>query len=655
MKRYLQFYDSGNNDSLIKALKNTFDRGASNVLVIGIQTCSQTIADAILKAGLLYTEKSSTDLIKDDIKKNDVILVLNEDCEVASSILHLCISIDVMVIAPITEHHYSKRTIFLMSIPKSGTHMVIRLFSFMGLERSPDRTPSPGTWCTPVSYEYHTPCKELLVNDAFDPQGRQLLFRSPAIFVYRNPLDIIVSELDWFTKTENSFSGYLNCFSDESEKLEKLISDDSVQNNIRNRINRYTGWMNFNNVIPISYEEIVGERGGGNDDEQLDVIWSLQLKLHIPGEAKEYASQLYDPNSATFSRGQIGRHKEKFKKKHYKLFNDLPQDFMQNLGYVQGNQLSSKTQELRHRSLVIKNIPTELLYRPRLVREGVYDQNIVEIAGKYLVIPQGIEIKQSTDAEMMFDSDKSYMTLKDAEDAAIYVSLSKNLLAIEEETVGTTLIYEDYFGFNIVSSDNRWYGFAQIAGPLDIGQLSETSLQKMKDEGLCVFGENAIDVKAEILRLISLPNEHQELQLGTRFSKIEETLREIELHLDSNDKVFIKTEQQLEDIRLSLHVEDGLAYEDYFGFAIVCHDSLWYGLAHEVQSIDVSKLEMGALEKLKRDCVCVTGLSLADVKTEILRIVITTQVRKYWGLTAKLKVAKLIKLNNNNKPNKREL
>src|SRR5262249_33978009 len=152
--------------------------------------------------------------------------------------------------------HYSRRTVFLMSIPKAGTHMVIRLFDLMGLPQSSERSPQPGSWSTPVGYAYHAPCRELMASNAFDPIGRGLLLRSPAVFVYRNPLDIIVSEWDWLLKPEHAFSGYLSSCGDDSDPLEKLIADHRVMGNIRDRINRYTGWMSFSNVVPVSYEEL---------------------------------------------------------------------------------------------------------------------------------------------------------------------------------------------------------------------------------------------------------------------------------------------------------------------------------------------------------------------------------------------------------------
>jgi hypothetical protein len=333
--------------------------------------------------------------------------------------------------------------------------------------------------------------------------GRQLLFRSPAVFVYRNPLDIIVSELDWFVRPEHTFSGYLNCCANRSEQLDRLIADDTVMGTIRDRINGYVGWMSFNNVIPVSYEELVGERGGGSYAEQLDTIWALQLKLHLGGSPHEYGSRLYDPASATFSKGRIGRHMECFEQRHFTLLNSLPQDFMQALGYAVGATISSRAKEFRHRPLMVKELPPNALYTPRLVRESLLGSNIVEIAGRYFPVRQDIHLMSAEDAKRFSDGQEGFISLRDAVDAVIHGDAGTALATVRSEIIGTELVHEGYCGFNIVRHNGNWYGFDQALGPIDIGTLAESAIEDMKRKRACVSGASAGDVKMEILRLIT--------------------------------------------------------------------------------------------------------------------------------------------------------
>jgi hypothetical protein len=270
---------------------------------------------------------------------------------------------------------------------------------------------------------------------------------------------------------------------------------------IRDRINGYVGWMNFNNVIPVSYEELVGERGGGSETEQLDTIWAMQLKLHLGGSPLEYGSRLYDPASATFSKGRIGRHRECFEERHFTLLKSLPQDFMQTLGYSLGSLTSCKTQELRQRPLVVKELSPNAFYTPRLVRESLLGWNIVEIAGEYFPIRQGVQITSPEEAKRFSTGRKGFMGLRDAVDAVIHGDAATALASARSEFVGTELVHEGYCGFNIVRHNDNWYGLDQALGPTDISTLVEPTIEEMKVKGTCVSGASADDVKMEILRL----------------------------------------------------------------------------------------------------------------------------------------------------------
>lgn len=87
---------------------------------------------------------------------------------------------------------------------------------------------------------------------------------SPAPFIYRNPLDILVSKANYYHRDGNAaFSGYLQGRSFE-ERLPVLIDDPWLFGSIRDRIVGFVPWL-APNVIPVSFEELVGARGGGDD------------------------------------------------------------------------------------------------------------------------------------------------------------------------------------------------------------------------------------------------------------------------------------------------------------------------------------------------------------------------------------------------------
>lgn len=512
MKRRLEFFAPGRLDVLAESLKRAFDAGARKCLVIGAANAEPAMVDALRQTGFSWVETQFANFHPADVNAIDTVLVANgNNPGEVSRVLHGCIDANVTVIAPVTEHHSGHRTVFLVSIPKAGTHMVIRLLGLMGLDRSPDRMPRPGTWSTPVGYEYHAPLRDLMANDWFDPIGRQLLLRSPIIFVYRNPLDIVVSELDWFARPDHAFSGYLSTCANQAERLERLIARSSVMGTIRDRINRYAGWINFENVVPVSYEELVGSRGGGSDADQVDAIWAMQLKLQIPGSPQEYAEKVYDPASPTFSKGRIGRHAENFEERHFLSFGALKQDFMQLLGYSRGSAKSSKVTELRQRPLKVKDLSPDILYMPRLAREGLMGWNIVEAAGRYFPVQQGEQIVSATDAQSALAVKEGFATLRDAMDAVIHGGFGDGTITTQPERAAEPkLIAEGYLGFNLVCYRDKWYGLDQAAGKMDLASLSESALEEMQRNGVCVVGNDCADLKTEILRLVVQARQQQQ-------------------------------------------------------------------------------------------------------------------------------------------------
>lgn len=505
MTRALLFHDSEVPGDMERALERISGASSTGVLVVGREPPSDRARSALRQLGLPF--QHVPDVPPGTASPGPLaVLVDDDDPAIVSRALHACIDRDVCIAAPVTAAHFSRRTVYFTSIPKAGTHMMLRLFELMGLPRSDERRPAPGTWCTPTGYQYHAPCRELLADDWFEPLGRQPLLRSPGVFMYRHPLDIVVSELDWFVKPGHAFSSYLASFETDDDRLEALIADPSVMGTIRDRIMRYAGWVRFGNFCAVSYEELVGDRGGGSDDVQLDAIWALQLKLQIPGEPRSLAAQLYDPGSATFSRGRIGRHTERFLDRHADAIAALPQDFLRILGYERGAGPSHRSTALRRRPLVISELSGAELFTPRLVREDVLGTNIVEIAGRYFPVRQGHALQSHQGAQAYAESHVGFVNLDDAVRAATQdaESMSTTPLPVDARTSGVAsaeseLVVEGCLGFNVVRLRESWLAVDQSMGPTDLPSLSRAELASLESRGLLVTTQSLADALGFVL------------------------------------------------------------------------------------------------------------------------------------------------------------
>ena len=386
---YLHFYEP-RLEVLHSQINELIDNGHRNFLLVPQNETSKILMQRFHeeKNIVFNTAQKIT-----DSSSQDVIVITEANANLVSEHLLNCHNIKSgIVLAPITIHHYSNRSLYISCIPKSGTHMLIKMLEVMGIQSNSSSLPCNGKWNIIPEYSYHTPCKKFIEEQFFNamlPMSKHPIFQSPVIFMYRNPLDIIISELSWFTKPSELWSHYLNNFEDIDSKLLILI-ESPLLSNIRERMLNYIDWLDFSNVIPVSYEELVGLQGGGSDKEQIKTIWSIQLKLHIHGSPQEIASKVYDVNSPTFAKGKINYHKKLFKELHYKKFMSLPQDFMEKMGYDFDAVFSKHVEHFRQRPLKIWKPSINELWEQRLIKESFYGFNIVYAGVQYVVLDQSI-------------------------------------------------------------------------------------------------------------------------------------------------------------------------------------------------------------------------------------------------------------------------
>lgn len=298
------------------------------------------------------------------------------------------------IIAPVTASYYKKRPLYLIGIPKSGTHLLMalaNLFGYVARGASPEK-PKGGEWYYVEHSNAHTVPKHFFIDSVysgdFGLRDHPFIY-SPALFIYRNPADVVVSEANYYHQKGNSaFYNYLAGKSFE-QRLSLLINDPYLLGPIRDRIIQYLPWLSFSNVIPLSFEELVGSNRGGDDQLLYQLIWSLQLKLHVPGSQVEFAKQLLASSSDTHYKGLCGVYKEQFSAENLAAFNALSADFVDSFGYKVGPQapvFSSNIARQREQKLIVDNPPEW----PPITRSNQFlDHRVIEYEGQLYGVPFG--------------------------------------------------------------------------------------------------------------------------------------------------------------------------------------------------------------------------------------------------------------------------
>lgn len=360
----------------------------------------------------------------------DVIALLDRNSDrLSAQLAQLCDIPPAIVLAAKTAHHSSMRPLFLISIPKSGTHLLYELANAFGYRQGITFAHEPlrhHWYCVEYSNS-HTVARDFFVDTVRrSPFGNRHhpFMRTPALFIYRNPLDIWVSEANYYDRPgKTAFAGYLAQRSFE-ERLSVLLGEDWLLGSLRQRVGGFIPWISLPNVAALSFEELIGNEGGGSDALQLQLIWSLQLKLHVAGTPDDYARKVFNRGSATFNEGRIGNFLQ-IPADLLERFFEQPQDFMFDLGYRRKPDLMSR------------------IVDPLLRRLSPH------------------RLAQRTVCRFPSHAD----------------ALRRKPMICAGESFDDTpiMIQSDYLGYNILRFRKRFLGVPQRLGPIDLG-ASDTTL-----------------------------------------------------------------------------------------------------------------------------------------------------------------------------------
>ena len=333
----LNLVDFDSKDFLL-AFGRCLDGGRKRVRIVGNSRNLQPIPGLILSRF-----GANVELIRSDApgsaasEEVDMTLLLESDPARLAALLHQFIDRPAVLFAPRTERYFCGGGLFVVTIPKSGTHLLFHLLNEFRLHSGGalQNSPVPHTWYFPHGNDSHVPASRFFHEIGQVDRGgfEHPLFTTPVIFMYRNPLDILVSEATYLGAGGKAPASHYFQALDEATRISELIENPLLVGWFHERMMSFSPWLSLPNVIPVSFEELVGPKGGGSLDAQVRAIWSLQLRLQIPGVPAFFAEVAFFTGSPTFNKGQIGRHKQVLKPRHMDALAGFPQQFMQRFGY----------------------------------------------------------------------------------------------------------------------------------------------------------------------------------------------------------------------------------------------------------------------------------------------------------------------------------
>ena len=93
--------------------------------------------------------------------------------------------------------------------------------------------------------------------------------------------------------------------------LDGVTENNLTQRSLQSCCEALDPWLNTNGVLVVKFEDIVGNQGGGSNEQRIKVLEQVADALNLNRESiPQVAESLYGPGRHTFRKGKIDSWKE---------------------------------------------------------------------------------------------------------------------------------------------------------------------------------------------------------------------------------------------------------------------------------------------------------------------------------------------------------
>jgi len=158
------------------------------------------------------------------------------------------------------------------------------------------------------------------------------------ILVIRDLRDVCISAVyhlkkhDWYSYAIDHTNFYNMEFDDQVSYMIDIKNDEY---SIKSFAQRAILWMNTPGVLTIRFEDIVGEKGGGSKERQIQTLKNIAdyLEIAVSQDILQYVADNLFGGGGTFRCGQINNWKTQFSEKNKLLFHQVLGEELQEFGY----------------------------------------------------------------------------------------------------------------------------------------------------------------------------------------------------------------------------------------------------------------------------------------------------------------------------------
>lgn len=321
LKRKLLFY--GHKDEIVKKLESSYTN-------INIAVFYEGDVDDVQYDTFQISEWLSSDI---NLSKYDVLAFTTSNPGLLKDAFSKIFYFQGHVLALRTELHWYRNPLVVISPPKSGTHLLLKLVENFGYKEGGILPVNPecGKWYSLDAVSVHTSAQEYFrrKNIRGDLYGGRLnAFNTcRGLVMYRHPRDVFRSALNYnFDPNNTIFGCYMNGFG-RKEKLKALLEPKSIVGDLGEILNDMANWAFFPNIATLGFEEFV-ESGRPSADP----VWQIQLLFHIEGDPEDILDRSHG-KSDTFREGKVFAPDEDIDLEAGSIY-DVTRYYMTQLGYT---------------------------------------------------------------------------------------------------------------------------------------------------------------------------------------------------------------------------------------------------------------------------------------------------------------------------------